>query len=46
MSPLETARAFDAPVLADQRPEMATEELLRVVHKRTLHDGVPSGESL
>jgi hypothetical protein len=46
MSPLETARAFDAPVLADQKPEMATEELLRVVHARTLHDVVGSGSSL
>jgi hypothetical protein len=37
MSPLETARAFNAPVLADQRPEMATDEMLRAVHGRALH---------
>lgn len=45
MSPLETARAFDAPVLADQKPEMATEELLRAVHARALHPEV-EGEAM
>lgn len=37
MSPLETARAFNAPVLADQNPTLATPEILREVHGRNLH---------